>query len=71
MPRIRYRPRRPIVPAGKGEKNNDRVRIRNRRYEIKRFMLQPRDIEVRHNGRVVRRMVVRRQTLYPSTRGGQ
>ena len=60
-----------MVPAGKGEKNNDRVRIRNRRYEIKRFMLQPRDIEVRHNGRVVRRMVVRRQTLYPSTRGGQ
>ena len=58
-----------MVPAGKGEKNNDRVRIRNRRYEIKRFMLQPRDIEVRHNGRVVRRMVVRRQTLYPSTRG--
>ena len=60
-----------MVPAGKGEKSNDRVRIRNRRYEIKRFMLQPRDIEVRHNGRVVRRMVVRRQTLYPSTRGGQ
>ena len=60
-----------MVPARKGEKNNDRVRIRNRRYEIKRFMLQPRDIEVRHNGRVVRRMVVRRQTLYPSTRGGQ
>ena len=60
-----------MVPAGKGEKNNDRVRIRNRRYEIKRFMLQPRDIEVRHNGRVVRRMVVRRQTLYPSTRGGR
>ena len=60
-----------MVPAGRGEKNNDRVRIRNRRYKIKRFMLQPRDIEVRHNGRVVRRMVVRRQTLYPSTRGGQ
>ena len=60
-----------MVPAGKGEKNNDRVRIRNRRYEIKRFMLQPRDIEVRHNGRVVRRMVVRRQTLYPSTHGGR
>ena len=56
-----------MVPAGRGEKNNDRVRIRNRRYKIKRFMLQPRDIEVMHNGRVVRKMVVRRQTLYPST----
>ena len=57
-----------MVPAGRGEKNNDRVRVRNRRYEIKRYMLQPKDIEVKHNGRVVRRMVVRRQTLYPSTR---
>ena len=57
-----------MVQAGRGEKNNDRVRVRNRRYEIKRYMLQPKDIEVKHNGRVVRRMVVRRQTLYPSTR---
>ena len=38
-----------MVPAGRGEKNNDRVRVRNRRYKIKRYMLQPRDIEVRHN----------------------
>ena len=56
-----------MVSAGRGEKNNDRVRIRNRRYKIKRFMLQPRDIEVMDNGRVVRQMVGRRQTLYPST----
>ena len=67
MMNIRYRPRRPMVPAGKGEKNNDRVRIRNRPYKIKRYMFQPRDIGVRHNRRVVRRMVVRRQTLYQST----
>ena len=57
-----------MVPVGWGEKNNDRIRVRNRRYKIKRYMLQPRNIDVRHNGRVVRRMVVRRQTLYPSTR---
>ena len=31
-------------------------------------MPQPKDIEVKHNARVVRRMVVRRQTIYPSTR---
>ena len=31
-------------------------------------MLQPRNIDVRHNGRVVRRMVVRRQTVYSSLR---
>ena len=55
-------------PAGRGEKNNDQIRVRNRRYEIKRFILQPRNTDVRHNGTVVRRMFVRRQTIYPTTR---
>ena len=55
-------------PAGMGQKNNDRIRVRNRRYKIKRFILQPRNIDVRHNGRVMKRMVVRRQTIYPTTR---
>ena len=61
-------PRRRVRPAGRGEKNNDRVRIRNKRYKIKRYLAQPRNIDVRQNGRVVRRMIVRRQTIYPSTR---
>ena len=61
-------PRRPVRPAGRGEKNNDRGRIRNKRYKIKRYLAQPRNIDVRQNGRVVRRMIVRRQTIYPSTR---
>ena len=55
-------------PAGKGQKNNDRITVRNRSFEIKRFMLQPKNIDVRHNGRVVRKMVVKRQTIYPTTR---
>ena len=67
MPRAQYRPRRPVVPAGRGQKNNDRIRVRTKWYKIKRFMLQPRYKEVKHNGRVVRRMVVRRRTIYPST----
>ena len=46
-----------------GQKNNDRVRIRNRRYKIKRCLAQPRNLHVRQNGRVVRRMIVRRQTI--------
>ena len=54
-----------------GKKNNDRVRVRNRRYKIKRFMLQPKNIDVKQNGRVVRRMVVRRQTIYPTTQRRQ
>ena len=62
------RPRRPARPAGRGEKNNDRIRIRNRRYKIKIFLAQARNVDVKQNGKVVRRMVVRRQTVYPSTR---
>ena len=51
-----------------GQKNNDQIRVRNTHYKIKRFMLQPKNIDVKQNGRVVRRMVVRRQTIYPTTR---
>ena len=53
--------------AGRGEKNNDGIRVRNRRYKIKRYLAQPKNIDIRHNDRVVRRMVVRGQTIYPST----
>ena len=66
MPQTQYRSRRPVRPAGMGQKNNDRIRVRNRRFKIKKFMLQPKNIDVKHNGRVVRRMVVRRQTIYPT-----
>ena len=68
MLRIQIRPRRPARLAGMGQKNNDPVRIRNRRYKIKRFLAKPKNIDVKQNGRAVRRIVVRRQTIYPSTR---
>ena len=48
------------MPAGRGERNIDRIRIRNRHYKIKRHLAQPKNIDVKQNGRVVRRMVVRR-----------
>ena len=51
-----------------GQKNNDRIRVRNRRYKIKRFLAQPKNIDVKQNGRIVGRMVVRRQTIYRNTR---
>ena len=66
MANIRVRPRRPVRPAGMGQNNNDR--IRNRRFKIKRFLAQPKNIDVKQNGKVVRTMVVRRQTIYPSSR---
>ena len=62
------RPRRPARLAAMGQKNNDRIRIRNRRYTIKRYLAQPKNIDVKQIGRVVRRVVVRRQTIYPSVR---
>ena len=34
---------RPARLVGMGQKNNDRVRIRNRRYKIKRFLAQPKN----------------------------
>ena len=68
MLNFQIRPRRPMRPAGRGEKSNDRIRVRSRRYKTKIFILQPRNINVMHNGRVVRRMVVRRRTIYPSAR---
>ena len=43
-----------------GVKNMGRLRIRNRQFKIKRMMKQPRNVEVKQNGRVVQRMVVRR-----------
>ena len=62
------RPGRPARPAGISGKNNDQVRIRKRRYKIKRFIVQLKNIDIKQNGRVVRRMEVRRQKMYPSTR---
>ena len=66
------RRRRPVRTAGMGhkmgQKNNDRIRVRNRRYKIKRFLAQRKNIDVKQNVRILTRMVVRRQTIYPSTR---
>ena len=59
------RPRRPVRPPGMGVKNIERIKIINRGFKIKGAMEQPRNVEVKRNGKVVRRMVVRRCTIYP------
>ena len=56
--------RRPVRPLGMGVKNIEERRVRNRQFIIKSMMEQPRNIEVEQNGRVIRRMVVRRKTIY-------
>ena len=68
MPNVQLRPRRPVRPAGMEQKNNDQIRIRNRRYKIKRLIAQPKNVEVKRNGEVVTRMVVRRKAIFPSAR---
>ena len=54
MSNVQLRPRRPVRPAGIGQKYNDQIRIRNRRYKIKRLIAQPRNVEVKRNRVVVR-----------------
>ena len=41
-------------------------RVRNKRFKIKRLLPQPRNTEVKKKGVVVRRMVVRRETIFPA-----
>ena len=57
--------RKPVRPSGMGVKNIENRRVRNRRFKTKRMMEQPRNVEVKQNGRVIRRMVVRRKAIYP------
>ena len=68
MRNLQLRPRRPVRPAGMGQKNNDKIRIRNRRYKVKRLIAQPKNVKVKRNGAAVRRMVVRRKAIFPSAR---
>ena len=60
--------RRPVRQPEMRVKNIENRRVRNRRFKIKKMMAQPRNIQVKQNGRVVRRMVVRRSTIYPGSR---
>ena len=57
----RGRPRRQVA----GMKNIE-GHVRNKRFKIKCLLGQPRDIEVKKRGVVVRRMVVRRETIFPA-----
>ena len=43
-------------------------RIRNRDIKIKQIIPQSQNIEVKKNGQVVRRMTVRRKTIFPGNR---
>ena len=57
----RGRPRRQVA----GVKNIE-GRVHNKRFKIKRLLPQLRNTEVKKRGVVVRRMVVRRETIFPA-----
>ena len=65
MPNTQVGARRPVRPPGMRVKNIENRRVRNRRFKIKRIMEQPRNDEVKQNGRVIHRMVVIQKTIYP------
>ena len=55
------------VRARQPVKNLENRRVRNRCFKIKIKMPQPKNIEVKQNGRVVRIMVLIRSAIYPGT----
>ena len=57
----RGRPRRQVADV-----KNIEGRVRNKRFKIKRLLPQLRNTEVKKRGVVVRRMVVRRETIFPA-----
>ena len=63
MLNTQVRPTRPVRPLGMGVKIMGNTEIRLGRYKIKTFLAQPKNVDVKQNSRVVRRMVVRRSIL--------
>ena len=60
-PAPRRRPRRQVAAV-----KNIEGHVRNKRFKIKRLSPQPRNIQVEKRGVVVRRMVLRRETIFPA-----
>ena len=56
---------RPRSAGGIGVKNMQAFRRRNRDIKIKKLLTQPKTINVKKNGVVVRKMVVRGRALFP------
>ena len=62
--------RRPNPKRPRTDVKNIEGRIRNRNInrDIKQLIPQPKNVQVKKNGNVIRRMVVTRRTIYPSER---
>ena len=66
-------PRNVNVPTYSGGTGVKRMRLNKRqtaKWKIKRLALPPRNISVKKRGTVVRKMIVRRNAIYPEITGG-
>ena len=54
--------------AGVGVKNIENIRHRKKEVKIKKLLLQTKNIEVKHRGRVERKMTVGRRAMFPAIR---
>ena len=52
------------LPPETGNKNFLNRSTRNRRFKIKKFLPQFKNVQVKQRGRVVREMIVRHKTIY-------
>ena len=66
---LRAAPHRRRAP-GTGVKNIE-CRVRNKTFKIKKLIAVPKNIEVKKNGQVVRKMTVHRRAIFPGAQGGQ
>ena len=60
----------PTHSGGVGVKRMRLSRRQTAKWKIKRLSPPPRNISVKKNGREVRKMMVRRTSIYPNTGGG-
>ena len=54
--------------GGVGVKKIENIRRRNKNIKIKKLLPQTKNTEVKHRGRLVKRMTVRRRAIFSSTR---
>ena len=56
--------------GGPGVKRPGRHAWREKTFKIKKFINNPKNVDVKHRGQVVRKMTVRRRAIYPGNPAG-
>ena len=56
--------------GGTGIKRPGRRAQRDKAFKIKKFISNPKNVDIKHHGQVVRKMTVQRRAIYPSNCAG-